>query len=222
MSQLPSTQDHLDIVDIVDRYVILKQGACSIIQPSPVNFDLLSEGEQETLINTFAGLLNSITFPIQVLIHTRRTDITEYLTKLDMILNRQSNMFLKDRIASYREYIDRLASRSDILDKNFYVVVPYYDALLGQSSKGFFKANPKINGKAVAARAKDQLDPKIDHIISQIGRLGVGATILEEEDLVELFYTIYNPTISKVEHLSQGAGDYTAPFVEAEKKYETR
>src|SRR3989344_6699429 len=219
MSRLPSTQEHLDIVDIIDRYVILKSGACAIVRPSPVNFDLLSEKEQDVIINTFAGLLNSLTFPIQVLVHTRQTDITNYLGKLDLLIRRQQNEFLKAQIENYREYIDRLASRKDILDKKFYVVVPYFDATLSQSAKkGRVNKSRQINIKSVLQRAKDHLDPKIDHIASQLSRFGIKVQVLEEEQLVELFYTIYNPTTSSLEHLTVKVEEYTSPFVQSYKK----
>ena len=133
---LPSTQDHLDIVDIVDRYVILKTGACAVIRPSPVNFDLLSEREQDAMINTFAGLLNSLTFPIQVIVRTRQTDVSEYLARLEGAIQQQSNPFLKERIIDYHDYIERLTSRKDVLDKKFYVVIPYSDSTLSSGGKG--------------------------------------------------------------------------------------
>lgn len=217
MSRLPSTQEHLDIVDIIDRYVILKTGACAIVQPAPVNFDLLSEREQDSIINTFAGFLNSLTFPIQVVVHTRRTDLTEYINRVEGLSRQQTNEFLKTQIDNYRDYIDRLASRKDILDKKFYVVVPHYDTTLAQASRQAGKKPTRhLNIKAILERAKDHLDPKIDHIASQLSRFGIKVKILEEEDLVQLFYTIYNPTTSKLEHLTLKVSDYSSPLVESE------
>lgn len=213
MSRLPSTQDHLEIVDIIDRYVILKSGACCVVRVSPINFDLLSEREQDTHISTFAGFLNSLTFPVQVVVHTRRTDLTEYINRVEQIMIKQKNEFLRERIEDYRNYIDRLASRKDILDKKFYVVVPYYDVTLAQSTRKGERR--RINLKAALQRAQDHLNPKVDHVASQLTRLGVEVNLLEEEQLVELFYTIYNPTTSRLEHLLSKAGDYTSPFVES-------
>lgn len=215
-----STQTHLDIVDIVDQYVIHKTGVSCVVQPSPVNFDLLSEREQDTLINTFAGFLNSLTFHIQVVVRTRRTDITNYLHLLEQEYDKQQNPFLKERIQYYLTYIEQLSTRKDVLAKKFYVVVPYVDTGLSAKKSVFDilrTSQPKINTSEVLSRAKNIIDPRVSHVSSQMARMGVGVKVLQEKELVRLFYDIYNPTTATEEHVDESLEDYVAPMVQVRK-----
>ena len=102
-----STQDHLPIEDIVDGMVLQKDGSCSVVlQVSSVNFDLLSEREQQALVYAYGGILNSLNFTIQIIINSNTKDVSSYLTRLSVAEEKQTNLLLKSRIKSYRKFIE--------------------------------------------------------------------------------------------------------------------
>lgn len=215
-----STQEHLDILDIQDGTTLLKNGdACAVLQTTAVNFDLLSEAEQDAMITAYAELLNSLSFPIQVVIRSKRMDISSYVESLEAAENRQLNPQLKERIRSYRNYVAQLISRNNVLDKRFYVVIPFFETTLAPKSNflsDFFggKNRIRIDKKGLLERAKIHLEPKIEHLIKQLSRIGIKAKRLNTQDLVELYYDIYNPQVSHEERLRTQVSDYTVPLVE--------
>lgn len=200
-----STQDHLPIEDIVDGIVILKDGSCAIcMQVSSVNFDLLSEREQQALVLAYGGILNSLNFPIQIVINSMTKDVTAYLNNLKAAEEKQVNPLLKDRIASYRKFIEETVRRNDVLSKAFYVIVPFSVIELGikQAGKQAFSFIPGVGKKQesglpfekayILDKAKASLEPKRDHLIRLFSRLGLEIKPLTTKELIELFYRIYN------------------------------
>src|SRR3990167_6762898 len=128
-----TTQEHLDIDEIRDDMVILKNGeAVSVIQTNAVNFDLLSEREQDAMMYAYAALLNSLTFPIQVLIRTKRMDISNYMQTLAFIRKEARSVEIRDQIDKYAYFIKDLVAKNQVLDKRFYIVVPYLAISLTQ------------------------------------------------------------------------------------------
>ncbi|HCQ92586.1 TPA: hypothetical protein DIU13_01235, partial [Candidatus Beckwithbacteria bacterium] len=118
-----STQDHLDIEDIRNDLVILKDGSCCLIlQTTAVNFSLLSEGEQDATIYAYAGMLNSLTFPVQILIHSQKKNIQSYLALLNTQEQKIKNPLLKGQLVKYRDFITQTVKENDVLDKKFYIV----------------------------------------------------------------------------------------------------
>lgn len=222
-----STQEHLDIEDIKDNIVILKNnGAAAVVQTTSVNFDLLSEVEQDGIIAAYSQLLNSLSFPAQVIIRSKKLDISAYLENLINIENEQPNPYLKEQIKGYRQYVSDLISKNEVLDKRFYIVVPFLDisfkpntslldsfiSFIGIERK---KTVNRVNKRYILEKAKIALEPKIDQIIKQLSRVGLKGRQLSTQELVELFYDIYNPTSSREEKLRTDADEYTAPIVEA-------
>ena len=127
-----STQEHLPIEDILDGMVLLKDGSCvSILQISSVNFDLLSEREQGALIFSYGGILNSLNFPIQIVIYSNTKDVTYYINNLKKAEDRQENPLLKQRIGFYKKFIEETVKKNDVLSKAFYVVLPFSILELG-------------------------------------------------------------------------------------------
>ena len=216
--RLASTQQHLDIHDIEQGLVILKNGGARLVLScTAVNFNLLSEVEQDAIIAAYSGLLNSLSFPIQVLIRSKKMDISFYLDQLKTVEGEQTNRFLKKRIASYRHYVEQLISKNEVLDKSFYVIIPFQEAILTASENPLRKLFPKkgkvvLNKSAVLKKAKVQLEPKKGHLIKQFNKIGVRAKQLGTQELIELFYDIYNPDLARQQHL-RGAEEYTAPLV---------
>lgn len=222
-SKTATTQEHLDISDIQADLVILKGGNVSLVlETTSVNFDLLSEPEQDAMIAAYASLLNSLTFPIQVLVRSRKLDLSNYLAWIDEQAKTLTgaNPYLKQRITSYKDFVVSLVQKNEVLDKRFYVVIPHFEAptivrpsilnsLLGRKSKP-----PQLNKAAILERAKVDLEPKRDHLLKQFERIGVKVRQLTTSELIGLFYEIYNPEQARVQHIGGGAGNYTAMMVQ--------
>ncbi len=209
-----STQDHIEIADIKDDLVVLKDGSVAlVVQVAAVNFGLLSEREQEAIIYAYAGLLNSLNFAIQIVIRSQQKDISHYVSRLGEEEKKQSNPLLRAQIAKYREFIVKTVKENNVLDKKFYIVIPFSSLELGLSSSasGLLKRRPKdqmpIPIERILEKAKLALLPKRDHILRQLGSLGLRARQLTSADLIELFYEIYNS--DKEASGSGGAGRFS-------------
>jgi hypothetical protein len=214
----PSTQDHLEILDIRDNVVILKNGsACSVLQTNAVNFDLLSESEQDALIFAYASLLNSLTFPIQIVIRSKRLDISAYLEKLQIARDSQTNQRLQRRIDSYSQFIKDLIAKNNVLDKRFYIVLPFAELKVGSLNPTqvlFGKKRVNFDKWQVLEHAKTQLAPKQDQIVRALARLGIKAKVLNTQELVELFYDSYNTSTALEQRISIDVREYTTPIVQ--------
>jgi len=215
---LTSTQQHLDIYDIDQGMIVLKNGGVRLVLScTAVNFNLLSEVEQDAIIAAYSSLLNSLSFPIQVVVRSKKMDISFYLDQLKAVEKEQANRFLKKRIASYRSYVEQLISKNEVLDKSFYVVIPHQEMLLtskGNPLEKIFSERKRVtlNKSGILNKAKIQLEPKKEHLIKQFNKVGIKAKQLNTQELIELFYDIYNPDLAGRQHL-RGAEEYTAPLV---------
>lgn len=198
-----TTQDHLDIETIRDDMVILKNGHCSVVvQVSAINFGLLSEEEQDATIYAYAGLLNSLSFPIQIVIKSDKKDISAYLELLSQQEKKLKDETLKERMKSYRNFIENTITEQNVLDKKFYVVITYQAVSLS--------GNITIDQDLIN-RAKTDLEPKRDHIIKQLARIGLTAQALNSQNLMKLFYSFYNPTVKGLKFSS--SADYEQAIV---------
>lgn len=219
-----STQDHLPIEDIVDGIVIMKDGSCAIIlQLSSVNFDLLSEQEQTSLIYAYGGILNSLNFPIQIMIKSTTKDVGVYLKNLTTAEKQQTNELLRKRIVSYRKFIEETVKRNDVLSKSFYVIVKFSTLELGiksagkQTIKEVFKVNKNQKTELpfpkeyILEKAKESLEPKKDHLIRLFLRLGLDIKPLTNKQLIEMFYIIYNEDVAQNQKLQDT--NFTNPIV---------
>lgn len=182
---MTGTQNFIPIEDIQDDLVYLKDGSVTLVlSTSAVNFGLLFETEQMGIIDAFARLLNSLSFPIQIVIHSKRLDVSSYLRTLDKAINTQPNPLLKNMSLSFRQFVESIIKEKNVLDKQFYVCINVTAPELG------------ILHKSTADRSKKAitvLSPRRDHLISQLLRLGLKARQLPTVELVKLFYEIYNP-----------------------------
>lgn len=210
-----STQEFLEIDDIADDMIILRDGSASIlVETSAVNFGLLSEEEQDALIYANASFLNSLSFPLQIVILSKRMDISSYIELVTQEAEKATNPIIKDRLHRYKEFITSIVKENRVLEKKFYLVITFSSLELGV--KGAFRAGkPKKLPFArdyIISRAKTSLFPKRDHLLRQLGRVGLKGKQLTTQELVELFYNIYNPTTTG-EKLAEVAG-YTKPLVQ--------
>lgn len=209
-----STQEHLDIEDITENMVILKTGNVAIIMSaSAVNFDILSEAEQDATIYAYAAFLNSLSFPLQVIIRSKKADITTYYHHLENSMKEQPNPDLKRQIQKYMEFIQATVQQKTILDKQFYLIITFSPLELGLRGLKKTPANKNKSKAQIISNAKVNLFPKRDHIIKQAARLGLTAEQLSTKELIELFYDIYNPAPTGTQRIILDTAAYDAPMV---------
>lgn len=221
-----STQDHLDIADIKERLVIFKSGsAAAVIETGAINFELLSQREQDSAIMAYSGLLNSLTFPIQVVIKSKVMNISDYLLKIENAKKDIKGDLLKNMASEYKQFVENLVENFSVLDKKFYVSVSYNKNLILPSSSAFgwvkelfgLQSRPqsKINTGEIIQKAKIEIEPRVEHIIREFKRINITARRLETEELIKLFYESYNHDSDMGNQVKQGLAEYTTPLVES-------
>lgn len=213
-----TTQSHLEIEDIRDGLVILKDGgAVLVVATTAINFGLLSEKEQDATIYAYAALLNSLTFSIQIVVRSQKKDISGYLKLLDRAHDQTIKPEVKQQIATYRQFVKEIVTKNEVLDKKFYIAIPMSKLEVGVS-KTFISSLKRRKGlpypkEYILEKAKSTLLPKRDHILKQLGRLGLKGHQLSTQELIQLYFEIYNPDAGRPA-LGQMA-DYSAPIVQA-------
>ena len=192
-----STQSFTEIETIDHDVVMFTDGSCAVvISTTAVNFGLLSEKEQDAIIYAYAGLLNSLSFPIELLIRTQHKDVTAYLKILEEGEKKQKNPKLAASMHSYRQFIASTVKEKDVLDKKFYIVLPFSYLELGISTNVLLGGS-KTHGLPypcayIFERALTVLTPKKDHVLRLMGRIGLQAKQLTGDQLTRLFFDIYN------------------------------
>jgi hypothetical protein len=208
------SQKHIPIADIAQDIVLYKDGGAAIVmESSSLNFGLLSEKEQQAVIAAYAALLNSLSFPIQILVRSQRKDISTYMNYLESARQKITNPKLAEIMDSYKRFVSETIKKKNVLGKRFYIVIPFNPLELGVT-KSFISITRKNNSlpfpkSYVIKKAKISLYPKRDHFIRQARRLGIQLRQLSTSELIELFYTIYNPkppATKKEEGLKQENG----------------
>jgi hypothetical protein len=186
-----STQSFIEIEEIKDDVVLMKDfSAATVVEVGAVNFWLLSTEEQSSMIYAYSGLLNSLSFPIQILIISKRIDVSSYLDYLEEKINKQMIEILKNRMIGYREFIKSIIKINTVLEKRFFFVVPFSPLEMGISG-----TNPgSLNKEYVFTRAKTALYPKRDNLLRLITKIGLNGSILQRQELTELYYNLYNPS----------------------------
>lgn len=192
-----STQRFTEIETVDHDVILYADGSCSmVIGATAVNFGLLSEKEQDAIIYAYAGLLNSLSFPIEILVRTQHKDVTAYLQMLEEREKKQTSPKLAKNIHSYRLFVAATVKEKDVLDKKFYIVLPFSylelgmgtNVLLGgRKDRGLPYPKPYIFERALTVLA-----PKRDQILRSLNRIGLQAKQLTSEQLVRLMYEIYN------------------------------
>src|SRR3989344_2566254 len=211
-----STQHFVEIEDIKDDIVLLRDGSATlIIETAAVNFGLLSESEQDATIFAYAALLNSLSFPIQIVIRSKKMDISSYLSSLDEKIQSQRNEALRSQMQLYRNFIEATIKDNNVLDKKFYIVIPFsrLELGIGGALPGGKKSLP-FDKNYILEKAKNALYPKRDHVIRQLSRLALKAVPLSTPRLASLFYDIFNPDQEGIADISLGIREYLAPMVE--------
>ncbi len=211
-----STQKFTEIIDIIDNIVLLQSGgACLIVELTASNFSLLSQAEQQGKLFSYASLLNSVTFPIQILIRNKRMDVTSYLTELEEQERKTQNQLLAKHINLYREFVHQMVKVNVVLNKQFYLVLSYSsleDGVTG-AAQTVNKGVSQIDSLYESARKS--LASKADSLLPQLRKIAVSAKVLNKEELVKLFYDIYNQDIIEV---TQAEADIKTPFIKTVKQ----
>ena len=216
--QLPknpnSTQSTLQLSEVRDNMVVMLDGSFrAVVACKSINFDLMSDREREGVEYSYQNFLNSLNFPIQILIRSQRVDIGPYIGKLLDARRSQDNMLLGVLMDDYINFIDALSQEANIMEKTFYIVVPYHPAgdagKLVEQSKGFFssifgsqKNTVTRIDTAVYEKAKDEIKNRVDVVRSGLFQIGVQSVQLDTKSLGELYYTFYNPDTSLRQPLS--------------------
>lgn len=186
-----STQNFIEIEEIKDDIIIMKDfSAAVVVEVSAVNFWLLSQEEQASMIYAYASLLNSLSFPIQILILSKKMDISSYLDYLETMINKQQNDLIRNRLLSYKDFIRAIIKKNTVLEKRFFFAVPFSPLELGISGAN----TGGLRKEYVISRAKTSLYPKRDNLLRLLSKIGLKGTTLQKQELTELFYNLYNPS----------------------------
>lgn len=197
-----STQKYVDVEEVRDGVIVLKDGSLrAALLVSSINFDLKATEEQDSIISQYQNFLNSLDFPIQIVISSRKLNISPYMDYLKKKENQISNELLSLQLAEYQKFIKNLTEVSNIMSKFFYVIVPFhpvenvksgvFDRLLGASNAQISVARRR----ELFDTYKNQLWQRVDHIIAGLSGTGVKVAPLKTEELIELLYNSYNPSI---------------------------
>lgn len=198
----PSSLRFVDVAEIRDGVIILRNGSLrAILGVSSINFDLKSTDEQEGIIQQFQGFLNSLDFPAQFLITSRRINIQPYLETLQKYESGQTNELLRIQMIEYKEFIENLTHITNIMSKRFYVVVPFFP--IEANKKSFFDTlsavlNPQktITYKMELFETyKNQLFQRVQHVSSGLSGTGLRMILLKTEEVIELLHNSYNPNL---------------------------
>lgn len=203
-----SSQNSLQMAEVRDGIVIMNDGSFrSVIMVKSINFDLMSPEEREAVEYSYQGFLNSLYFPVQISIRSQRVDLGPYIEKLDKIRTEHDNMLLALLMEDYIGFMDQLSVQTNIMDKKFYVIIPYFPLADVQStikaSKGLvsgitdmFSKKPQnqitIN-EADLVKAKDELRNRVQSVLGGLMQCGIQGLPLDTQELIELYYDSYNP-----------------------------
>jgi hypothetical protein len=222
-----STQNALKIAEIRDGIVIMSDGTFrSVVMVKAINFDLMSPQEKESVEYAYQGFLNSLYFPIQIFIHSEKVDIKPYIDRLDKIRSEQDNMLLALLMDDYLNFIVGLADQTNIMDKSFYVVIPYSPLDQVQENanqtKNFISAitnifSPKekhvVINESALAQAKEELRNRVQSILGGLAQANIQGLPLDTQELIELYYNTYNPDTAIRQRLKD-FDDLIAPIVD--------
>lgn len=196
-----STQNHIEVADIAENLVLFKNGSVALVMESTsLNFGLLSEKEQEAVIAGFAALLNSLTFHIQIVVRSKQKDISGYINLIEKVEETIDNPKLKSIMNGYKTFITDSIKKKNVLSKKFYIVIPFTQYELGLTKSMTRSLGTGTNERSVpytkayvVRKAKIALYPKREHISRQAQRLGLLLRQLENDELIQLLYEVYNP-----------------------------
>ncbi len=216
-----NTQELVEISAIRDGTLVMANGSLmQIIMVGGMNFALKSESEQNVIVAAYQNFLNSLDFPLQIIVHSRKINIEKYLTSLESRKDVEPSGLLRSQIAEYQEFIRNFVSQFAIMRKIFLVMVPFYP-LDVPSAKGIVSKLPFMHKQSPTVVAQEdettmrehigQLKQRVDQVVEGLRPVGLEVTVLNDEQLVELFYNFYNPETIEREAMNMPSRDGAAP-----------
>ena len=204
----PSTRHYLDIAEIREDAVILKDGNLrAVLAVSSVNFGLKSDDEQNATVSAYVQFINALTHPVQIVIQSRKLNIDDYVKRLEHAQKDQTNELLRLQIADYRTFIKELVELGEIMSKRFFLVIPY--SAISDSRKGFWSRFAEVLQPAGTVRVRAErflrdrgaLMQRVSHVQGGLASIGLASQILDTQALIELYYKVYNPDVAEIEKL---------------------
>jgi len=209
-SPLMSTQRFLPIAEIRNDAIVLKNGGIrAVLKVEALNFNLKSETEQQGIIAGYGGFVNTLTFPLQIVIRSTRTNIDEYLAQMRGYAERQTNTLLKYQTNGYVNFMQQLVEVADIMQKTFYVVIPVDSS---ERKKSFFEKffdwiHPDDTLAKAGQRGKEfsglsrQLSERVEAVNTGLANVGLHSERLDTRGLLEMLYQVYNPKTSQLQKI---------------------
>lgn len=208
----PPTQRYLDIAEIRENVVIMKDGSMRmVLMVSSINFALKSEDEQQAVIQGYMQFLNGLDHPLQISVQSRKMNIDGYLARLKAQEDTIANELLKTQIRDYTSFIKELVDLGEIMQKRFFVVVPYDPTEGNEKGKGFFvklqnaiypASIVKLNAKQFGER-KESITRRAQVIAGGLESMGLSVALLDTQGLIELYYNSYNPEVGETQPLQE-------------------
>lgn len=199
-----TTKAFVEVSEIRGSVLILKNGSMRMfVEVGSTNFALKSNEEQIAITSGFQNFINSVDFPIQIVINSRKLNIDKYLQSLDQLSLTLTNELLKIQAIEYSRFIKGLTELADIMSKKFYIVVPFYVIEGGASKKSFVDGVMSIFKPAAFVKSltdqefnnyKVQIEQRVDLVTANVLSMGLAAKILEGNEIKDIFYGIYNPS----------------------------
>jgi len=201
MKEAQPTQKFVEVKEIKDGTVILENGSLRrVLMVSGINFELKSEDEQNIIIYAYQNFLNTLDFSIQIVVHSRKLNIESYLDKLSERKSMETNELLKNQISEYIEFIRSYVELNAVMAKNFFVIVPYDPIIIpggGRKIFDLFKFGSKTKTSKIEENLEQkmiQLNQRTEQVINGLSQIGLRVVALNDEELTELFYNLYNPS----------------------------
>lgn len=222
-----STQNALQIAEVRDGIVIMNDGSFrSVIMAKSINFDLMSPQEREAVEFSYQGFLNSLYFPLQITVRSQKVDLGPYIEKLAKIRSEHDNMLLALLMEDYIIYMERLSEQTNLMDKKFYIIIPFFPVADAQKTlqdskklfsgiSGLFGNKPQeqvVINEADLAKAKDELRNRVQSVLAGLSQCGIQGLPLDTQELIELYYDTYNPDTATRQEL-KNFNELSAPVV---------
>lgn len=223
MKNVASTQENVPISGVKDGIIILRDGQYRLVlEVTAINFSLKSEEEQNSLVLQYQGFINSIHFPIEIIIRSKRLDLAPYINKIKGLAEKQTNELLRIQTTDYVDFVSQLINLANIMKKTFYVSVGYQPLNVGQGTilDKFLNRRQsvdlKISDEEFAHNTKEIMQ-RGQNVAQGLGSMGLHCKQLNTEEIIELFYGIYNPEVAGKERLTE-AENISSTFVTSTEK----
>lgn len=213
-----SVFDFMEFDKVEDNMIIQKNGTryVMVVECQGINYDLMSRAEKVGVEEGFVQFLNTLAYPIQLYIQTRKINLENSLntykneiakveqeysrqkTRYQAIISNPNSTEEQKKQALYEftkqknlyEYgkdiiynTERMSLNKNILDKKYYVIIPYYPE---EASQGNF-AKEEIRELAFS-----ELYTRAQSIIRTLSVSSVVGRVLSSTELVDLLYVAYN------------------------------